>query len=68
MMHTSNATSASNTGTAETGGSSSDMFVDGLDEKADGSLSAKARLSGAFAETREENASKKAFARCESVE
>lgn len=54
--------------TVENGGHSGDMFVTDLDEKADGSSSAKATVSRGFADIKIENAFKEAVASCFPVE
>lgn len=59
---------AVNNGIADSGGSSRDMFVADLDEKADGNPSAMASLNKGFAETGNKNASKEAAAHSVPVE
>lgn len=55
---------AANTGSADSVGPSTDISVVDRDERVDGNSSAKPTLSKGFAETRDENALKKAAAHC----
>lgn len=55
---------AVSTGIAKNGDPSGELLVKDLDEKADGTSSAKPTLSRAFARNRNENAFKKAAAQC----
>lgn len=60
MKRAANAAFVVNTGIAENEGPSSEIVVVDLDEKDGRNFSAKATLSRGFAETRDENTSKKA--------
>lgn len=57
-----------NSGTAENGSSSNDMFVVDVDEKSDGSSRAKTTLSRGAAKTTDENAPEASAAYCVPVD
>lgn len=59
---------ADDTGIAENGGPSTEVFVGDLDEKVDSKRGAKAKLSRSSANTRDENAFRDAAAHCVPVE